>query len=365
MERNGERSITVPDENLVRADVESELGREVSDEDFKAISSLLDQAAPRSAQLEEFARLYHVRVDAGLVVPDTVPEPPEYWKQRSKQFLEGFRPSQERALAILNLGEPASVERLPALLKEIRDREPERGDSFQLHFPSPAMFDADSFGYGFRERIGGMSTALKCRRGYHATDLDEYMRQLSGGTPVSHDELERARQDWIAARINRLAQIADLAADITQVSGCSEWEAVGFLLCDRYFDLPWIRATVDILGRLSLSKDAEPWFEVRVFSPKVSPEDVAAAYRAARRRWLGGGSSETMHSLSKQERDEELLAFVAEWEKESPKPSWEERWRRWNSRADLAPSNRFKNAESMRVLHARAQRELGKETSPS
>ena len=75
MERNGERSITVPDENLVRADVESELGREVSDEDFKAISSLLDQAAPRSAQLEEFARLYHVRVDAGLVVPDTVPEP--------------------------------------------------------------------------------------------------------------------------------------------------------------------------------------------------------------------------------------------------------------------------------------------------
>jgi hypothetical protein len=349
----------------MRTDIESKLGFQVSDDDFEAVSSLIDRALPKSEQVEEFVRRYRGFVDAGLVVPDTVPEPPEHWKQRSRQFLEGFRSSQERALAILNLSESVSVERLPGLLKEVRDCEPERGDSFWLGFPSPEMFDSQSFGYGFRERIGGVSTVLKCRRGYHATDLDDHMEQLAGGTPVSQDELERARQDWIAARINRLAQIADLAAGITKISGCLEWEAVGFLLCDRYFDLPWIRATVDILGRRGLSKDAEPWFEVRVFSPKVSPEDVAAAYRIARRRWLGGGSSETMRSLSKQERDEELLALVAACETESPKPSWEERWRRWNSRTDLAPSNRFKNAESMRVLHARAQRALGKETSPS
>lgn len=337
----------------LQAAVEEKLGFAISDDLFRKIRKAAGEHMPFKVTAEDIAGLYHEYVEFGLVTPETVPQPPESWSRRSAEMLGRFVEDRARALEIAGWVQPVPLDESARWIASVSAAQRESGPVSVLRYVRRENFElADS-------RVGVVPRMAFVWRGYS----DEELAEFSGRIPVPTPQRQREELigSWRAGRESRLFRLQRIAHRLVSQTGCEEWEAIAYLLCGREFTPPWIKAGVDIDGPLDPSGAAGPWFAVRVFTSDASPEDVAAAYREARRRWLDGGGSNTRRPMSQDERDSRLLKLEAEWDKCRPKLLRKERWKLWNEQPDLSPGNRFRTPESMRVTYAHIRKRKGGE----
>ena len=76
----------------------------------------------------------------------------------------------------------------------------------------------------------------------------------------------------------RLWQLAIMAETVAKKTGCGEEQAIVFLLCDQIPRVPWVGWRLDSQNGV---------IELTVRSPRVSPTDVAIAYRSVRDAFYG------------------------------------------------------------------------------
>ena len=125
-------------------------------------------------------------------------DPPEHWKVRSKDFLKKCRWLQEGLWEAWGLARPLGLEETEPYIRARLAREVRQGEQALLTYP-----------------IGeaGRIVAL------------------------------RSAEIWMNAP-EGLALLAQVAAELSWATGCAQWQAVGFLLCDLPYYRPWLSAEV-------------------------------------------------------------------------------------------------------------------------
>lgn len=163
---------------------------------------------------------------------------PSWWQSETERRFEDLRPLQAKVLAMLGAvddeGGPRrmALEEIYSHLKTIAESETRGGDAWSL--PVPLGYDRDGNGFWLNE--------LVVRR----------------GSPFEEQRL------W------RLAEAAD---EVVRKTGCSEDQALVFLLADQVPSVPWVQTSYD--GRYGVIR-----LEVR--SAFVPASDVANDYRSLR-----------------------------------------------------------------------------------
>jgi hypothetical protein len=169
------------------------------------------------------------------------PYAPDWWDLKVDGLFARLRPLQRQALALLapprKPGETLSVEDVPSELRVLADVGLPAGVDITLDVPN---------GH------------------YDYSPLFTYQRMVFPG------------QLPLTAR-GRLARLEALALRVEQASGCRQWDALGFLLCDQ---VPWVSVV-----EVSLDKQVGS-IAIRVRHPEVPVEVVAAVYKE-RREELG------------------------------------------------------------------------------
>jgi hypothetical protein len=94
-----------------------------------------------------------------------------------------------------------------------------------------------------------------------------------------------------SSRSHPLYALASHAMDLERQTGARVVQAVGFLLCDVLFDLPWVR--VDRIPERGQSRTGTVRYSITVGSPFVSADDVRRCYSATQRLLDPEGSSIT------------------------------------------------------------------------
>jgi hypothetical protein len=214
-------------------------------------------------------------------------EPPAWWEAHSRRVFEDFRALQTAALAMLGRSEPLSVANVGSYLRRRQAREAQLGDrGLFVHYPTGRERPAWSF--------------LEVWLGYLMAD---YQAEF-WVTHFNHAEYEARRLEWLEARQQPLAKLVMMQDDIAQLTGCEQWQATQYLLCDVVPMLPWVRFKTPGRGR------GGEVVEIVVGSPRVPPNAVAAAYAAFRHR---DGMTLGQAMPSRSEWPTRIEAFVMEY----------------------------------------------------
>ena len=184
------------------------------------------------------------RSDGGRESPRS-PEGPSWWGTETERHFERLRPLQERILTLLDMTDdeghptPLPVDEISVRLRAIAGKEKPGGDAWSLPVPT------------YRDEEHGW---------FHLQELIVW-RGPNG--------------PWEEQRLWRLAQAAE---HVTKKTGCSEEDALVFLLCDEVPFVPWVQTHWDAVNGV---------IELKVRNPRVSPSDVATAYRSLRDAFFG------------------------------------------------------------------------------
>lgn len=356
-------------DDIRRADAEDALGHPLHDEEWSRLTYLLKSrdGLPDEITSADLAGLYRDYTRAGLLQAPHEPEPPTWWVERSSSVLEGFRWLGDQAKAALGLKRPLEVDAVGGLLREVATYDLPTGDSISIEYPQPGTYES-GVPAGLEWWLASGPRLVHAYRGYAETAREAVFEQaaveaLGGGrgSPGQESALDVAQKradEWAVARISKLGLLDRAVSDIVEATSCKRWQAVGFLLCDRPFALPWVEVSTAWGGALAMAEAGppEPRFTVSVGSPRVSAPDVASAYRYVQNRYLYGAQAGSVRSRTVVSRNERLLAFVRDDAEHNSRVSWPRRLASWNAQPDLPPGDRFKTAESMRVTHSKARR---------
>ena len=183
-------------------------------------------------------------------------QPPPHWQARSRDFREDCRELREAIHGKLGISRALGLGEIEAFLRERLERMPRVGAQVGFSYPI------------------GSGTQTKALR---------WATFWSGGDPG-------------------LLLLARVALELRMAFGCLEWEIIGFFLCDREFELPWLKAEViepsasnlaEVLEEAGLKVGTLPRLSRReislvmeVGSPLLPAETLRKAYVQARRDLL-------------------------------------------------------------------------------
>jgi hypothetical protein len=153
-------------------------------------------------------------------------KPPQDWDKLSAAMLLGWETRQAEIRAHLMLGGSVSLSKVGWYLERVRETLPKSaGDWLSLVYP-------DASGTG----PGGV---VWFRRGYYA---DEHNHRHGIVVTDSRDALQADMlESHDRGNDHPLALLHLMVEDMVCLFGCEPWEAVGYLLCDRVFDMPLLK----------------------------------------------------------------------------------------------------------------------------
>lgn len=307
------------------------------------------------------------RVKSATVVAVGPPEDSELngerWRRYQAAFVarlfSGYRDQQREVLGLLELDRPmtlrdeADAQAVTRHLVEVAGAYPQKGDGLTIETP-----------------LGGQ---VKFYLGYHLPE------------DLGADHLIAGENLWTAAARKPLARLREHAVRIARETGCSEGEAVSYLVCDVLPALPLAGASAHAtqvaydddefceqgLG-MTVRHYSEPrvlatryldhtYYTITVFSHLVPPTEVAELYRVVRDRdavrstysgYPSGREAKAMRPWTL-----ELVRFVCEERQAVVFGKGVVPWSRlrvlWNRRY---PQKRYETWQSMRRSYLEATR---------
>lgn len=296
------------------------------EEDVKCVLHYLDENDLDQLPTPEVRKVSRA-LDGMEPVRSEVMRGPREWRERSAAILEGFRPLQATARALVTSrrglapdGGPFDPRDLEWLLVSQAAKEPRQGDRLDLCFGMPPD-----------ERSAYLYSSIDVYRGYR---VDEYLDRLEGWGPA---QLERDAKAWRDAMSEeyRLATIVDMAMQIVRMTRCDQWQAVNFLLCDEPFEMPWIR-----VDRWQGAGDG--WITIRA-NVGANRDELCKAFSEAKR----GRRTRRM-----QDQTLRLLDFIDEHPELGRKLQLE----LWNEEPGVKP---YKSVSAFITAISEARRRLG------
>jgi hypothetical protein len=335
-------------------------------------SDLVDLVATVKALRKEFYPVAHAQ--RREVLPQPEPFLPsatsaldgEQWRRFQSQLVGrlffGYRDKQREVQRLFGLPAPlplasgADALALERYLAAVADSCPRQGDTLAVATP-----------------LGG---EIKFYRGYHLPE------------DIGADHLIKGKDGWTATTCKPLARLREHARQIAHETGCSEGEAVAFLVSDVLPALPLMGMRVE-RARLAYDDDERPaefnpelamkvrrfgrarlagqrhldhaYYTIVVFSHLVAPAEVADFYRTVRdhdaRRSTYADYPKGREAKPLRPWTLELLRFVGE-ERQMTVPSrrlmpWRELQLLWNRRYPQKPYHTW---QAMRRSYRQATR---------
>jgi len=286
-----------------------EARREELDEAADAVST--DTMAVRRAERERLRR----RDTEGPGWED-YPYAPDWWDLKVDGLFARLRPLQRQALALLapprKPDETLSVEDLPSELRVLAD----------VGLPA------------------GVNITLDVPNGNY-----DHSPLLTFGRMVFPGQLP------LTAR-GRLARLEALALRVEQASGCRQWDALGFLLCDQ---VPWVPVI-----EVSLDKQVDS-IAIRVHHPEVPVEVVAAVYKERREELA---ARQDKHHRVTSGWPGAVDNFVTEWQRGHPgRRHWPQIFAEFCAQHPKAPYGSLESFRETCYREEKRRREDGKKRS--
>lgn len=202
---------------------------------------------------------------------------PGWWDREVDDLFARLRPLQERAVSLMALpraGQFLEAERVPAALRRLAGATALPADvMLVLEVPMGYLEDSPQLNFK-RMTFGG----------------DWPGRENETGVPGVHP----------------LHSLLALTVRVQHATGCRQWEALGYLLCD---EVPWVPA-VEVQVDSVLRSIA-----IRVRHPEVPVDAVAAAYKDARSEL--GAHQRVLRKITTG-WPAKVFEFVTEWEQSHP-----------------------------------------------
>lgn len=257
-----------------------------------------------------------VRDQSGVQVQSHVGYAPDWWDLEIERLFDTLRPLQEEALRLIQVRESAPllrVEQVPGALRDLAaDANQPLGEQITLDVP-----------YGY----------------YDDTPLLIYRCIVFDGRGP---DMGLPRE---SPGLHPLRRLQALVVRVEHATGCRQWEAIGFLLCD---DIPWVPAIELQIDRQLGSTT------IRVRHPEIPIHIVTAAYVDARRELAGGAS---LRDRTPSGWPSLVYGFVSDWRTTHPgRLSWLPIFAGFAARYPSAPYVRHSKLASFRETFYREAR---------
>ncbi len=246
---------------------------------------------------------------------------PDWWDLRIDRMFARLRPRQREALALLDPPHPADevlpVRKVPAALRGL----------------AAASLPAD------------VEITLDVPTGYHDySPLLTYRRMVFRGQ--AHDPAGSPVRD------RGLQRLETLAIRVAEATGCRQWEAIGYLLCD---EVPWVPVLDVSLDREHMS------VTLRIHHPEVPVEVVAAAYKTSREEL---GAREDTHHRFTSGWPGAVDNFVTEWQRaHGGRRHWPQMFAEFRARYPKAPYGSLESFRETCYRKEKRRRQAGKRRS--